>query len=398
LRKERRNSGIVAALRLRPVLLLAWLAAIASAFTAEPSADATAKFLAGLPLNGTALEEHGRDPDWAAHAAELDRAWRQLEQRQLAKIREWAPKYLGDSYADDGPMFYLFSGPDFLYADAFFPSARTSILCGIEPVGPVPDFGKIPRSALSSALANLRKSLDSMLNWSFFITKHMKVDLHQTQLTGTLPLLYFFLARAGHTIDSVTLVALDRSGNFVAEGKGTTPGAKIIFTAPDGREQTLYYFTSDLANWAIKANPGFIKFCEQQGDGVSLLKAASYLLHEETFSQVREFLLTHNKLIIQDDSGIPLRFFDSEKWVVRFCGHYAGPIDTFKKYPQPDLAAIYARTMPVPIEFGFGYRWQPNRASPIFARRKTLLREEQPEEPGVGEPSPGSEPDDDEIH
>lgn len=386
LRQERRNSRIASALR--PVLLFLWLAAIAPAFAADPSADATAKFLAGLPLTGTALEDQGHDLVWAAHAAELDRAWRQVEQRQLSKIRDWAPQFLGDSYDDDGPVFYLFSGPDFLYANAFFPNASTYILCGIEPIGPLPDIRKIPGPALPSALANLRTSLDSMLNWSFFITKHMKVDLHQTQLTGTLPLLYFFLARAGHTIDSVTLVALDRSGNFVAEGKGTTPGVKIGFTRPDGREQTLYYFVSDLANWGIKASPGFIKFCEQQSDGVSLLKAASYLMHEETFSQVRGFLLTHSKLILQDDSAIPLRFFDAEKWVVRYCGRYAGPIDTFKKYPQPDLAAIYARTMPVPIEFGFGYRWQPNRASLMIARRKNSFPEEQAQEATIGEPAP----------
>ena len=391
----RRHSGIAA---IRPILLLVWFAAIAPAFAADSSADATAKFLAGLPLTGTALEDHTRDPGWVAHAAELDRAWRQLEQRQLSKIREWVPQYLGDPSDDDGPMFYLFSGPDFLYANAFFPNARTYILCGIEPVGPVPDIEKIPRAALPSALANLRKSLDSMLNWSFFITKHMKVDLHQTQLTGTLPILYFFLARAGHTIESVTPVALDRSGHFVVEGRGTTAGVKIVFTSREGREQTLYYFTSDLANWAIKANPGFIKFCEQQGGSASLLKAASYLLQEETFSQVRGFLLTHSRLVLQDDSGIPLRFFESEKWVVRFCGQYAGPIDTFKEYPQPELAAIYERTMPVPIEFGFGYRWQPNRASLMIASRKNSFPEEQPQEAPIGESAPGTESDDDEIH
>jgi len=367
-------------------------------FAADPSADATARYLAGLPVAGPPLEGHGRDPGWAAHAADLDRAWAQLDQRQLAKIREWGPQFLGESYEDDGPMFYMFGGPDFLYANAFFPKARTYILCGIEPVGPLPDIDKIPRAALPSALANLRKSLDSMLNWSFFITKHMKVDLKQTQLSGTLPVLYVFLARLGYTIESVDLVALDRSGNFVTAGKGTIPGAKIVFTRGDGREQTLYYFMSDLANWAIKANPGFSKFCEQQGDGVSLLKAASYLMHEETFSQVRNFLLTRSKLILQDDSGIPLRFFEADKWVVRYCGRYAGPIPMFKKYPQPELATIYARTMPVPIEFGFGYRWQPNRASLMIARRKTSLPEEEAQEPSVGEPSPSAVPDYDEIH
>ena len=270
-------------------------------------------------------------------------------------------------------MFYMFSGPDFLYANAFFPNASTYILCGIEPVGPVPDIDKIPRAVLPSALANLRKSLDSVLSWSFFITKNMKVDLKQTQLNGTLPILYVFLARAGCTIDSVTPVALDRAGNFVPEGKGTTPGVKIVFFGPSGREQTLYYFTSDLADWAIKANPGFVKFCEQQGQGVTLLKAASYLMHSNNFSQVRDFLLAHSKIILQDDSGIPYRFFSKDKWNIRHCGRYVGPINRFKEHPQPDLAKENAESKPAPLEFSFGYQWQPSRSS-LISHAKVVIR------------------------
>ena len=70
---------------------------------------------------------------------------------------------------------------------------------------------------------------------------------------------------------------------------------------------------------------------------MSLLKAASYLMHAKNFSQVRDFLLTHSKVILQDDSGIPCRFFDKHKWDIRYCGQYVGPIERFKKYPQPDL-------------------------------------------------------------
>lgn len=351
-------------------LFLASLALCAPAFAADPTADATAKFLAGLPVNGTPLESHGADPGWATHAADLDRAWTLLEKRQLSKIRAWAPQALGAAYQETGPMFYMFSGPDFLYANAFFPNASTYILCGIEPVGSIPDIDKIPRHVLPSSLANLRKSLDSVLSWSFFITKNMKLDLRQTQLSGTLPVLYVFLARAGCTIDSVTLVALDRAGNFVAEGKGTTPGVKIVFTNGSGREQTLYYFTSDLADWAVKAIPNFGKFCEQQGNGVTLLKAASYLMHSDNFSMVRGFLLSHGKLILQDDSGIPLRFFDRRKWDLRLYGRYHGPINRFKEHPQPDLVKEDLESKPAPLEFSFGYQWQPSRSSLMVATPK----------------------------
>jgi hypothetical protein len=337
------------------------------ALAIDPTADATAKFLAGLPVEGTALESFSSDPVWTEHAAEFDRAWARLEQLQLSKIRAWAPQFLGEVHQDSGTMFYMFSGPDFLYANAFFPNANTYILCGTEPVGPIPNVAGIPREVLPSALGNLRKSLDSLLNWSFFITKDMKLDLTQTQLSGTLPLFYIFIARAGYTIDSVASIALDRNGNFIMSGKASAPGVKVVFSAPDRPPQTLYYFTSDLGNDGIKSNPGFIKFCRQQGVGVSLLKAASYLMHEEGFSQVREFLLTHSKVILQDDSGIPRRFFDDQKWSIRYCGQYAGPIEVFKKYQQPDLMNWFARSAPAPLVFGFGYQWHPSRASLMIA-------------------------------
>lgn len=355
---------------MKRLLFLASLALCAPAFASDPTADATAKFLAGMPVKGTPLESHDADPGWATHAGDLDRAWARLEKQQLSKIRAWAPQALSAAYEDTGPMFYMFSGPDFLYANAFFPNASTYILCGIEPVGPLPDIDKIPRHVLPSALANLRKSLDSVLSWSFFITKNMKVDLRQTQLSGTLPVLYVFLARAGYTIDSVTPVALDRSGNFVPEGKGTTPGVRIVFTNGSGREQTLYYFSSDLADWAINANPGFGKFCEQQGNGVTLLKAASYLMHSNNFSMVRGFLLSHSKLILQDDSGIPFRFFSKDKWDIRLSGRYHGPINRFKQHPQPDLAREDVESKPAPLEFSFGYQWQPSRSSLMVATPK----------------------------
>ena len=363
-------SAIPRLLRSLSFSLVACLLAGGRLLAADSTADATAKFLAGLPVTGTPLESYASAPGLKSHATDLDRAWKQFDERQLSKIRAWAPQALGAAYQDTGPLYYMFSGPDFLYANAFFPNASTYILCGTEPVGPIPDIAKMSPHILPSALANLRKSLDSVLSFSFFITKNMKVDLRQTQLNGTLPILYIFLARAGCTIDSVTTVALDRTGNFVPEGKGTTPGVKIVFFGPSGHQQTLYYFTTDLADWAVKANPGFMKFCEQQGQGVTLLKAASYLMHSNNFSQVRDFLLTHSRLILQDDSGIPFRFFAADKWNLRHVGRYIGPINRFLEHGQLDLAKQNGASNPPPLDFSFGYQWQPSRSSLMIATPK----------------------------
>lgn len=356
---------------LRAGLVLASFIVFVASASLLPGADlppdTTAKFLAGLAVPAAASDS--ADSPWTVHSRQLDRAWQRTEQQQLPAIANWAPTFLGAPQSDSGTMFYMFSGPDFLYAHAFFPNARTYILCGTEPVGPVPDLTTISPNELPLALANLRNSLDSVLSWSFFITKNMKVDLTRTQLSGTLPLLYVFIARTGCTIDSVTPVTVDESGNVSDAGKGQTTGVRIGITNSSGVSQTLYYFCTDLSDSGIKAKPGFMRFCEKQGRGVSLLKAASYLMHEPGFSDVRQFLLANSDVIVQDDSGIPLRYFDDEAWTIRYCGRYVGPINLFKQYWQGDLANAYTRVVPSPLPFSFGYQWQPNRSDLIITAR-----------------------------
>ena len=307
--------------------------------------------------------------DWVVHSAELDRGWKRT-QEALAAIGTWAPGALARAYSGDDPMFYMFSGPDFLYAHAFFPNARTYILCGNEPVGPLPDLNKIPPNELPAALGNIRKSLGSMLSWSFFITENMKTDLAQPQLSGTVPLLYLFLARANCRIASVVPVTLDHNGVLAENGKGQTQGVRILFrNQATGSQQTLYYFCTDLSDDGIKTTPGLLRFCEKQGRGVSLLKAASYLMHEPGFSRIRQFLLERSDTLVQDDSGIPFRYFEPRTWDLQLCGPYSGPIEIFQKYWQEDLSTAHARHAAPPLPFGFGYQWTPNKSNLLVATR-----------------------------
>ena len=134
-------------------------------------------------------------PAWQRHARFFDAAFGQLEQGQLARIRTWATANLA---APKPTMFYMFSGPDFLYADAFYSQATTYVLSALEPVGAVPDLTYLPPGGIGPSLYYVERSLSSILTFSFFITKMMKTDLRAGQLNGTLPLLYVFLARAGN--------------------------------------------------------------------------------------------------------------------------------------------------------------------------------------------------------
>ena len=350
------------------VLTLAFAFALA---VAQPSraadtvtVDDTARFLAGMPPSADSpLAPLTKDPAWQRHARFFDQAFGQLEQRQLAKIRAWSDTNLA---APRPTMYYMFSGPDFLYADAFYGKATTYVLSALEPPGSVLDLARLPRGGVGAALYNVERSLSSILSFSFFITKQMRVDLHAGQISGTLPILYVFLARSGKTIHGVTPVALDENGLVISEnlGKSAVRGVRIMFAANDGVERTLYYFSTDLSNPGVKAS-GFLKFCATLAPGNSLLKSASYLLHSGNFTTVRDFILANSATIIQDDSGIPLVYYNQKRWRFFPFGRYAGPIAEFPGRYQESYAELFRRAQP--MDFGIGYRWRSHESNLLLA-------------------------------
>jgi len=310
---------------------------------AAPTVDDLAKFVAGLPARDAGLDALEGESWWASYAGELNRKWSRMDERQLAPVRSWAG---GNSAVSgvSGTVYYMFSGPDFLYARTFFPRASTYILCGTEPIGSVPDITKMAPGNIASDLSNVRHALDTILTTHYFITKEMRVDLTRGYIGGTLPLLYVFLEKSGCFINAV---------NF------SGPSVEIDFHSPSGKSQTLYYFKTDLSNGG--GNGAFLAFCKRHGPGASLLKSASYLLHEEGFSAIRNFLLANSTLIIQDDSGIPFRDFDQRRWNVKLYGEFQRPNGMFGKFQQPDLESAIQKSPPGELGFSFGYAWQKER-------------------------------------
>jgi hypothetical protein len=374
--------------RIATLVLAVMLAALIPARAADTAtADDTAKFLAGMmPSADSPLTPLTKDPAWQRHAKFFDTAFAQLEQRQIAKIRTWSEAHLA---APRPTMFYMFSGPDFLYANAFYSKATTYVLSALEPPGSVPDLAKLPRGGVGSALYSVERSLSSILSFSFFITKQMKTDLHAGQINGTLPVLYVFLARSGKTIKSVTPVALDDKGAayFANENPGPNAvrGARIIFAGPDGVEKTLYYFSTDLSNSGVKTS-GFLKFCSTLAPGNSLIKSASYLLHSGNFTTVRDYILANSSTIIQDDSGVPLTYYSPKKWRFFPFGRYNGPIGEFPGRYQQSYAELFRRAEP--MDFGIGYRWRTNDSNLLLSVRLPDDGSTAPEATSSTEPPP----------
>ena len=276
----------------------------------------------------------------------------------------------------------MFSGPDFLYAPSFFPAASTYVLAGLEPVGKIPELANLSPFVIDGELRNLEGALGSFFNFSFFITQNMKSQLREGPVYGTLPILYVFLARTGKTVHELNFVSLDEQGNLqvadqsASPTRSAAPGVKIVFSEGDRPKQTLYYFSTNIADGSFERS-GFSAFLAKLGPADSLLKSASYLLHKTDFARVRKLLLDNSETIVQDDSGIPLVYFEPRRWRFLAFGHYEGPISIFANFYQPRMTELFQGANP--IDFGIGYRWRKNESNLVVAQKRPLPNgEEEP--------------------
>ena len=327
------------------------------------SATDAARYLAGMPLSAESpLTRLTSDPRWIAYSNAMTAAFSKLDQVQLSDIRIWRAEFLAPVTKFSRTCLYFFSGPDFLYADTFYPDCNTYVLVSLEPVESIPELQSVSPALLQNTLQNIEVSLNTLLNFGYFQTQDLREYSQRSQLKGVLPIIFVFLARSGKEILNVDYNSL---------GKGGTRGVKVAFLDPaTGAHKALYYFSADLSDDGLKSNSAVLRFCNSLGPTNSLLKAASYLLHQNGFNIARNYLLQVSASILQDDSGIPLRNFIHEKWTLRFFGTYTGPLNLFKSFYQPDLRQYYATSSPRPLTFGFGYQYNRQDATLIFAVRR----------------------------
>jgi len=350
-----------------------------------------ARLIAGMAIPEGALAPFQSRLAWVEYSRFFDRSWVNLDKRLLIPERRWAEKELGAAASSEGTVFYPFSGPDFANVNAFFPRARTYVLVAMETLGEIPKFAEMSDRQFKSYLQSMKNSLRDLLNINYFISSHMDTELQATEIKGVLPVLLFMLARNNARVLDVrywTMGLHGRVREFPALGTtarefpalGTTDldmnniqGFRIAFDAAGSEEnapQILYYFHLNLNNHSFDRNRYFLSFLRRLAPFTTFIKSASYVMFDAEASTARQFVLDQSRYIVQEDSGIPLKYFKQSLWSLRFYGHYVKPIPTFSEYYQEDLTSIYKADKKIkPLPFGFGYYFKPGEANLIFAER-----------------------------
>ena len=342
--------------------------------------NATASVLAGMKSSAGTLSNYMDSAAWKENANSIDSSWKRLERTRLVKMRNWRDKELSTINKNDKTLFYPFSGPDFLTAYTFFPDVDKYVMLGLEPMGRLPEIAKMKGKDAESYVKNLKISLSDIFNKSYFITQYMGRDLQNQKVNGTLPILSFFIKRTGNEITDIKYVVKKGNDSVIEvpydyKDKQNLPFGVHISIVSNGKPKDVYYFRYDVSNSKFGDTTIFFKYLtKMQGPVATYVKSASYLLHNDFMSNMRKFILTKTDDVVEDDTGIPYRFFtEKNNWNTKVYGEYQRPVKDFKWLDrQKELQAVFDKdSLNIPkLPFHLGYHWSSNKDVILVCQKK----------------------------
>jgi hypothetical protein len=363
--------------RSSPTLVVQASEAQADAVPHLRDADDVARFIAGMPgREGSRFTALEATDAWREHRRRLDQTWQEAEPRLINELQEFQNKELNDSELRNSRVFYPFGGPDSLTLALWFPQSPCYVMVGLEPAGTLPTPSQFEKKDLPKYLAETRETVNSELSRSFFITHEMDRQFRGQVTDGLMLPILHLLVRTHRTILGFRYVRLDeqgevidRSPDYKAPGRFGNKGVEIEFRADsEAATHKLYYFSVNLSNQRLSENKPFLAYLSGLKGTTTLLKATSYMTHRSEFSMIRDRLLANSAAILQDDSGIPYRYFQAGAWKVQLYGDYSRPYGSFRWFQQPDLRKAYETEQAKPLTLRVGYGYSKIESNLLLAR------------------------------
>ena len=336
-----------------------------------------ARIYAGmLPLDSARYPQLTAGEGWAVHRKLFEKNWTKLDKR-LRAMEQWRAAEVACITTAGATLFYPFSGPDFLNADIFFPECINAVYISLEKTGDIPS-PDMDEQHFVNFTGDIRTSLSNIFARDYFVTRRMNEQLRTPYLQGNLTIFLVFLARRNCAVVSINKVHIDSNGTLVAAPcytgdarKKQTGGMEIQYVKAQssGAVRHLYYFPVDVQDSSLELKPQLVRYLSSLDNVIIFTKAASYCMHGKNFSIIRGLCL-RAKAVLEDDTGIPYRFFTPDQWTVSLYGRYTKPVKDFNYGFQEDLDKIFRSGINVkPLPFNIGYHWRGSFSSLILAIR-----------------------------
>lgn len=311
------------------------------------------------------------DKDFIRNFASLTTAKiNRIKKERLDKMTVWNMSNLDrNNISKNQFVFYPFSGGDFIHVNALFPEAKEYLMVAREDVGEIPNFMEKDAAFVNEYLSDVDTVLRDIYNKSYFITKNMVEDTKKrTLVNGMFPLILWASINSGHEIVGYRYMMMNDSLADLEEKTvdhgDTKPDAVEITLKIIGSEKVrkITYLSCDISDDGFVKRKSIFDYVQKKvPNGCnSFVKSASYLMHYGSFKTIRSLVMDKSQFLLQDDTGIPIKYFSNDKWKIELFGVYEKPVKDFdESVYQKDLASAYKDSSMYRgnINFSLGYHW-----------------------------------------
>lgn len=315
-----------------------------------------------------------------AHCAQIAKTYEYTKTKYLAP----ASTFFADKRPKDLPttVVYPFGGGDLLSALVTYPDARDITTISLEHAGDPTRLAKLTKkSALREELSNFRAAVDGLLTLHDSTSENMmklevggvpgQLSFHITGMTvhGYEPVsLKYFTINDDGTLHYLTQAEIDALAKKVAK-KIRSKWVDTDFSQAFNNMELTFRKAGDasaplithrhiawsLDNKNFQGSP-LEKYLVTKGKVVAMTKAASYLLWNNYFSGIRDYLLGNMVWMASDATGIPPRNAKKAGFVQTTYGVFKGAfLEEYDPTVNTAMVEMWEKQPKRKLPFRYGY-------------------------------------------
>jgi hypothetical protein len=278
-------------------------------------------------------------------------------------------------------VVYPFGGGDLASALVTYPNATDITTISLEHAGDPTRLGKLDKAKLRDALGNYRAAIDGLLALHDSTSENMRklevggipgqLSFHITGMTamGFEPVkLTFFTINDDGTLHYLTQAEIDAVAKKTAKkikGGWVDTDFSPAFTnmelqfrkAGDAKAPlvTHRHIAFNLGDKAFKGS-GLEKYLTAKGKIAAMTKAASYLIWNDGFSGIRDYLLANMQWMVSDSTGIAPNKAKKAGFVQTTFGTFTGAfLDEADKHVSEAMVEMWKTQPRRRLPFRYGY-------------------------------------------
>lgn len=302
-----------------------------------------------------------------ANKQQADTAWQFYQKNMGEPMKHWAHDEV--HAAQQGTIFYPFSGPDFVTVSQLYPSADHYVMVAMQMAGEPASLANMSTTRGQNFQSKFLREWMKFSRLGFFRTDDLNEDLRDKYAQiGVTTILITFALYSGYDVTDVYPIALDPQTNQFVKSDGSWKSVRLMLRKA-GKPVTLDYVSLNLSDSFLSQDEPMRNWLNRETHYPVLIKAASHLLQESYFSVLRDQLVANATMIVQDETGLNYSYL-SQIGKVDLYGGFLYPHELFNRKKQESLALAYKDSKSVkPLPFAFSYNKTTERRSVQVVRR-----------------------------